>query len=120
MLQVSEAEGARFELALERLRQGHAFSFNDVSFSLVGDSLYISVVTTWLAENLTEERAIDDLTHGRNVYETLQSESSTFAAEVRDYSPTFILIGADGMGSVELARLVNQRVVWAKGIVVKT
>jgi len=119
-MQVKETNGPRFELALELLRQGHAFSFNEVSFSVVGDGLYVSVGTTWLVENLTEERAIHDLTRGKNVYETLLNESPAFATEVKKYSPTFLLINDDGMGSVELARLVNERVIWAKGIVVNT
>ncbi len=58
-MQVFQPNGARFDLALERLRVGSAFSFNDVSFWLASDGcLEIGINSSWRIENTTEETAL--------------------------------------------------------------
>jgi len=115
VLQVTETDGPRFELALERLRAGHGFALNDVSFCLVDKNLLVNVKTAWLIENLTEQRAMDELARGQKVYETLLKDSPAFSTVVENLEPSFVLISDYGNGTVELARLINERLVWAKG-----
>lgn len=116
-MQVLEPHGPRFELALERLRNGDAFSFDGVSFWLGPDGyLEVSVGSSWRIENTTEQTALADLQRAMHLVNDLVAKSSSFATVAKSHSQRFILIHDDGMGSVELCRLVNGKIVWAKGM----
>lgn len=116
-MQVLEPHGPRFELALDRLRDGNAFSFDGVSFWLALDGyLEVSVESSWRIENTTEQTALADLQRAVNLVNDLVAKSSPFAAVTKAYPQRFILINDYGMGSVELCRLVNGKIVWAKGM----
>ncbi len=116
-MQVLEPHGPRFELALERLRDGDAFSFNGISFWLAPDGyLEVSVESSWRIENTTEQTALADLQRAMNLVNDLIAKSSSFVAVTKAHPQLFILIHDYGMGSVELCRLVDGKIVWAKGM----
>jgi hypothetical protein len=116
-MQVLEPHRPRFELALERLRDGDAFSIDGVKFWLAPDGhLEVSVESSWRIENTTEQTALADLQRAMNLVNDLVAKSSSFAAVAKAHSQRFILIHDYGTGSVELCRLVGGKIVWAKGM----
>jgi hypothetical protein len=65
-MEISEPYGSRFELALDRLRDGHAFTFRGVGFWLAPDgSLEVRVPSSWRMENTTEQTALNDLENAK-------------------------------------------------------
>lgn len=117
MLQVTDAQGPRFQLTLERLKDGHPFALGGVYFWISPDShLQISVDSSWERENLTHDRALADLDRARHIYKTLCAESAEFAAVVQPHSPLFVLLYKDGTGSIELARLIEGNLIWGSGL----
>jgi len=117
-MQVTEINGPRFELALERLLGGHAFSLQGINFCLAPDGgLEVSVDSSWRVENVTEQRALKDLRRAESLFASLSTSSSAFADIARRHPRRFILIYEYGSGSIELARLVNETLVWAQGMV---
>lgn len=116
-MQVLEPYGSRFELALEDFRNGHAFTFRGVKMWLAPDgSLGASINSSWRIENTTEQTALADLQIAKDTVNDLVAESSPFAALIKDRPQYFILIHDYGMGSVEWCRLVDGKIVWAKGM----
>lgn len=116
-MQVFEPHGPRFELALERLREGEAFSFEGVSFCLAPDGhLEVSVESTWSIENTTEQTALRDLQRAMNLVNDLVARSPSFASIAKIHPQRFSLIHDYGTGSVELGRLLDEKIVWAKGM----
>ena len=121
MLRITEFSGPRFDLALERLRDGHAFSFEDLTFWLAPDAhLEISINSSWRPDNVTEQKALERLDLAQNVYRNLCAGNADFAAVAGNKSPRFILAYDYGSGSVELARLADGIIIWAKGFVPAT
>ena len=118
MLRITEPSGPRFDLALERLRNGHAFCFEDLTFWLAPDAhLEISINSSWMLDSVTEQRAVADLGRAKSVYRNLCAHNASFAALAQNMPTRFILAYDYGSGSVELARLVDGIVIWAKGFV---
>ena len=116
-MEISEPHGSRFELALERLQDGHAFTFRGVGFWLAPDgSLEVRAPSSWRIENITEQTALSDLERAKNLLDVLIEESSSFASLVNGLARRFVLIDDYGMGAVELCRLVNGALIWAKGV----
>jgi hypothetical protein len=116
-MQVLEPYGSRFELALEDFSNGRAFTFRGVKMWLAANgSLGASINSSWRVENTTEQTARADLQVAKDTVGDLVAESSSFAALVKDRPQYFILIHDYGTGSVELCRLVNGALVWAKGM----
>ena len=121
MLHITKFSGPRFDLALERLRAGHAFSFEDLTFWLAPDAhLEISINSSWTPDNVTQQRALELLNRAKNVYRNLCAENASFAAVAGNLAPRFILSYDYGGGSVELARLADGIIIWAKGFVPRT
>jgi hypothetical protein len=116
-MEITEPHGLRFELALERLQDGHPFTFRGVGFWLAPDgSLEVRVQSSWRIENMSEQTALSDLENARNLLDALVKESSSFASLLEGHSRRFVLIDDYGMGAVELCRLVNGSLIWAKGM----
>ena len=68
-------------------------------------------------ENINECTALNDLYRAKNRFDYLAKESHSFAAIAEHYEPLFILINYHGHGGeVELARLVDGKISWAKGM----
>ncbi len=116
-MEITEPHGSRFEVALERLRDGHAFTFRGVGFWLAPDgSLKVRVQSSWRLENATGQTALSDLDRAKNLLDALIKESPSFASLVKERARRFILIDDYGMGAVELCRSVDGELIWAKGM----
>lgn len=115
-MQITDAHGARFDLALERFIGGHSFTLQDVRFWLspVGE-LEVNAYSSWAPQNVTHERAMEDLRRAQLAYEYLRDRSPAFVTAVQNSAPQFFLIYDYGGGEVELGRLVNGQIAWAKG-----
>lgn len=115
-MEVSEPNTQRFEVALELLREGSSFTFDGVSFSIAPDgSLHVNVDSSWHIENITEQTALNDLERAKKVLAYLVRESSAFASMVEGRQQQFHFGYDAGKSGVELARLVDSKLVWAKG-----
>lgn len=116
-MQVFEPHGPRFELALERLREGDAFSFEGVSFWLAPDGhLEVSVESSMRIENTREQTALADLQRAMNLVSDLAAKNPSFASIANAHPQRFSLIHDYGTGSVELGQLVDGKIAWAKGM----
>ena len=115
-MEVSETNTQRFDVALELLREGRSFTFDGVSFWIAPDgSLQVSIDTSWRIENTTEQTALSDLERAKNVLAQLVRESVAFKS-ITEGRPQEFSLGYDcGKSGVELARLVEGKLVWAKG-----
>jgi hypothetical protein len=115
-MEVSGPITQRFEIALERLSEGESFTFDGVSFWIPPDgSLQVSVDTSWRPQNTTEQTALRDLERATNVLTHLAHESSAFKKLIEGRRQDFSLNYDAGKSGVELARLVDGKLVWAKG-----
>ena len=119
-LHVLNTEGPRFELALERLVEGYAFDYRNVTFgfssSRHGSILEILVRTSLPIQAVTRETALEDLQFGEYALKELTSKSMKFAKLVKDYDLRFVLIHDYQTGVVELCRLIDEELIWAKGM----
>jgi hypothetical protein len=119
-MDILEPHGRRFEVALELLQEGtSSFTFDGVTFSLSDDGLLVVAIQSsyWPLENITEQTALSDLRRAGSVAEYLAGENSLFKAIYESHQHLFILVEYYGRGGeMELARLVNGKVVWASGI----
>ena len=116
-MEITEPHGPRFELALDRFRDGHAFTLNGVGFWLAPDgALEVSAQTSWFIENVTEQRALDDLDRARRLTDTLIEESPAFASLVKGRPRRYVLIDDYKMGGVVLCRLVDGSLNWSAGM----
>jgi hypothetical protein len=115
-MEVSEPNTQRFDIALELLREGKSFTLDGVNFWITPDgSLRVSVDTSWRIENTTEHTALSDLERARIVLAHLAHESVAFKSIIEGRPQDFILTYDCGKSGVELARLVDGKVIWAKG-----
>jgi hypothetical protein len=116
-MEILEPHGQRFEAALELLLEGHSFTFDGVQFSLSSEGyLVVCVESSFWMENINERTALNDLQRAKNTFDYLARESSSFSA-IAQYQPLLILINYHGHGGeVELARLVDGKMSWAKGL----
>ena len=118
-MEILEPHGQRFEVALELLREGRSFTFDGVRFSLTPDGLLVVATGSsyWPPDNMTEQTALSDLHRAKNVADYLARENSSFAAIYQKHRHLFLLLNYYGHGGgMEAARLVDDRVVWAKGM----
>ena len=115
-MEILEPSGKRFEVALELFQSGEPLSFRGVSFALAPEGhLVVRVPTSWYLENTTEQTALNDLEVAENTLNDLVLESPAFASVVKDRPRHFVLVYDYGMGGVELCRLIDGSLVWAKG-----
>ncbi len=116
-MQVLEPHGPRFELALERLRDGDSFSLEGVSFWLTPDGhLEVSVNSSRNIENTTEQTALADLQRAMNLVSDLAAKNPSFASLAKAHPQSFCLIHDYGTGSVELGRFEDGELRWARGM----
>jgi|SRR5687767_273444 len=116
-MRVTEPHGQLFELALERLRDGDSFNLEGVSFWLAPDgNLEVSVESSRRIENTTEQTALADLQRAMKLVVDLASTSPSFASLARAHPQRFSLIHDYGTGSVELGRLEDGELRWARGM----
>jgi hypothetical protein len=117
-MEILEPRGARFEVALDLLRDGQSFVFDKVNFSLAANGqLVVGIPSSfWPPQNITEATALRDLQRAKAVAEYLVNQSARFADVFEQHPPFFMLFAYEGRGGEnEWARLVNGKVLWAKG-----
>ena len=115
-MEVTQTHGPRFDLALERFREGHAFTFDRVGFLLASDGAFeLLVPTSWLPENVTEQTASRDFERASQLADSLVDSSPEFAAIVGHRTRRVILLNDYGMGAVELCRFIDGTMVWKRG-----
>ena len=113
-LRVDETTGARWELALERLRAGDTIIFRHVSLSIREDALLLALIqSTWTtAAEQTPERARADIARAEQIVEELLAEAPAFAELVADREIEYHTIDDYGMGAIWLAELRGDRFTW--------
>jgi hypothetical protein len=115
-MEVIEPNTPRFDSGLELLQEGKPVIFDGVSFWIASDgSLQVSVNTSWRIENTTEQTALNDLERAKHVLAHLASESSAYREIIGGRLQRFSLVYDCGKSGVELAQLVDGKLVWAKG-----
>jgi hypothetical protein len=115
-MEITEPHGSRFELALERFRDGRAFTFDGVGFWLAPDGvLEARVQTSWFRENVTEQTALNDLERAKNLADTLVEASASFASLVKDRPRRYVVVDDYKMGGIELCRLIDGSLLWSNG-----
>jgi hypothetical protein len=115
-LTVSELDGPRFALALERFRAGEAFSFRGVGFSIDSrGGLQCDVASSWQPENVTQATAESDLKRSEMALAELLGSSPGFAAAVAGRAVTHVLVDDYGFGAVALCRRTAEGTTWARG-----
>ena len=113
-MQILAPHGRRFEVALELLQEGRSFIFDGVRFSLASDGLLVVATESsgWPIKDA--QTALTDLRRTKSVADHLAGENPLFEALYRKYQHLFILVNYFGHGGeMEVARLVNEQVVWA-------
>jgi hypothetical protein len=89
-----------------------------VTFSLGSGGQFVVAIPSsfWPPENITEATALRDLERAQAVAEYLVRQSDRFAAIFAQGPPLFLMFAYEGLGGEnEWARLVNGRILWAKG-----
>jgi len=116
-MKVSEINNRRFDVALELLQEGNAFTFDGIGFWISPEgSLLVSAYSGWDISNITEQNALSDLERAKNVFTYLITKSSAFAKIVKDCPLNFSLVYDCGKSGVKVARLINDKLVWTKGM----
>jgi hypothetical protein len=119
-MEILEPHGRRFEVALELLQKGTSFTFDGVRFSLAPDGLLVVAIQSSYWPIRSEQAALNDLRRARSVADYLAMENPTFDALYRKHH-LFILINYYGRGGeMEVARLLDEKVVWANDTSEKT
>jgi hypothetical protein len=114
---VDDPSGPRFDLALERLRSGASFEFEDVAFQISEDGALVCVVdSSWEIGNVTESTAASDFAAGQVALEHLLKSSPPFAAAVFGRPVRYELIDHYGTGSVLICSKVGENMTWAGGM----
>ena len=118
-MEILEPHGKRFEIALKLFHSGEPLSFRGVSLALAPEGYLVArVSTSWHLENTTERTALSDFQVAESTLNDLIAGSSAFASVVKNCPRQFVLVYDYGMGGVELCRLVDGSLVWAKGFAV--
>lgn len=104
----------RFDTALELLQQGRSVDFSDVHFYLDKEKKLLEVrsVSGWQIENLTGQRALEEIARGEKTYDYLITNNKRFAEIVKSYKLRFSVIEDSGNGSAEICYLSDSKLVW--------
>ncbi|HEX8098891.1 MAG TPA: hypothetical protein VF660_01665, partial [Actinomycetota bacterium] len=109
----SETSGPRWDLALDLLQRGQAFSLGRVTFRRIDEAtVEAAVASAW--RQVTEERAREALHEARTWVENLLASDEPFRRTVGESSVEYVLVDDYDTGSVELCRLLGDEVVGLK------
>src|SRR5436853_6955689 len=106
-MELTELHGSRFELAIERFRNGDAFTYSGVGFLLAPDGAFeVRVASSWFSDNVTEQTAMSDFEMAKSFADSLTSASPTFSSLIENLTHRYILIDDYKVSGIELCRLV--------------
>jgi hypothetical protein len=109
---VDEPRGPRWQVALELLGRGDAFSLGRITFSKTGGVIEAAVASSWLPENLTEERARSDLESAQAAIEDLRLADEAFRDLLAGSTLDVVLVSDYDTGSIALCRATSTGVEW--------
>src|SRR3954470_9498830 len=90
---VEDPDGARWELALDLLRRGEAFSWGRITFRRRDVStVEAAVASAWSFANVTEEYALDDLRRARAEIDLLLGNDVGFRSTIGASSIDLVLV----------------------------
>jgi hypothetical protein len=113
---IDTTSGERFNLAIERFREGNEIIFQDIGFYLnPNGTVECRIQSSWRIENINESRVKEDFTSAEGVYNNLISSSDIFAEIVKSKKLSKVLIDDYGMGAIEICRQENDNIIWAEG-----
>lgn len=112
-MKISELNGKKFELAIERFKEGNSSNFSNISIiKTKNGDIHCSVISSWLSENVTEKRALKDFIVGHNSLKDLIANSPMLKEMINGKELHYSLIEDYGTGSVELCKLIDDKIVW--------
>ncbi|MCA1623424.1 MAG: hypothetical protein LC768_03305 [Acidobacteria bacterium] len=106
-MKILELNNDRFKVALELFEEGKSFNFYDVDFCLNKENkiLEVRTFTNWELRNLTEQNALNEIQHGKEVLNCLLTQSTQFRETTQNYQSRFSVIQNLGNGIVEICYL---------------
>ena len=114
LLSADDTHGRRFDQAIDALAEGSAVAFGDLLLSVSADSLACAIETSWHSENVTEETAHADLARAQRNLAALLEASGRLRQIIGARSVSYVLVEDYGMGLIELCRLVDTEMTWAR------
>jgi hypothetical protein len=113
---VEEAVGPRFELALELLRSGRTFEFDEIGFRMDDQMTHCIVDSSCALEDVTAASAARDLEQGRATFQHLLERSPEFASAIGERPVRYELVHDYGNGSVLICWEQNGSITWSDGM----
>jgi succinate dehydrogenase/fumarate reductase flavoprotein subunit len=115
-LAIESPSGPRFELALERFREGHSFEFHDVGFRRGPDGVvHAQIESSWGGDYVTQDTALLDLAEAERVLEELAEASPAFRETVATQPIEYEVCEDYGMASVRVCSRRNGVFNWGTG-----
>ena len=120
-LPVDSCEGPRWRTALEVLKEGGYVVFKGVGLTLRDDgargkpqlgTLRARVQSGWQAQNLSEARALEDLSRGAAIVDDLIARSPEIREVVEQRGMLYELLDDYGTGAVLIATMSEGRIDW--------
>ena len=111
ILDVESLADSRLTTGVELLSDGGGFRMNRVEFTLANNVLSCAAVSEWQPENLTDDRARDEINRAQYTHTRLAEQSTDYQTAIADAEIRYSVIYNYGMGSVELCHLDNGHLV---------
>ena len=115
-MNIDEPAGPRFEAALDLFAEGEPLVFNQVAFELREGVLRCEALSTW--QPAATSAALVKRDHARAVetFEHLREVNPRFRELTTGRDLTWHVIDDYGKGSVEIAQIIGDKVVWVRGM----
>ena len=112
VFRIEEPSGPRWELALDLLRRGEAFSLGRMTFwPLADNAIEVHVASAWQHQNVTEASARRDLETARKQLDALVAEDGAFREAIGWSRIDYVLVEGYERG-VAICRLVGNDIEW--------
>jgi phenylalanyl-tRNA synthetase beta subunit len=115
-MRITGTEGTRYQLAIDRFREGEPLVFENLSLRLAkDDQVHCSIAAAWQPESITHERAQADFEAAFETVARLLQSSAELASTIEDREIRYELFHDYGTGAIRVAALDQGRVAWANG-----
>jgi hypothetical protein len=112
VFRVVEPSGSRWELALDLLRRGEAFSLGRMTFwPLADDAIEVHVASAWQHQNVTEATARRELETAREQLDALLADDAAFREAIGSSRFDYVLV-EDYEKGVAICRLSDHDIAW--------